>query len=184
MICLYLLITWRSGHITYSLYDWGIEQYVVPVWGKKQAISRKIPWANIKDYQIGSDLNRGFREYNYLKLRSVNPSMRIKISDTASNMNSFLTFREQFESLVQNHNSANGAQFSDKPLTPIKRKKDFYQTTSAKLITAFFVAMSLAFIWYAIRADSIRTSNLFRIFVVIVPGTIYLSYRVFYRKGR
>ncbi|MCB9245484.1 MAG: hypothetical protein H6606_03560 [Flavobacteriales bacterium] len=178
---IFALLKWRSGHMTYSLYDWGFEQYVVPSWAKKQPILRKFKWENVLSYQVGADMSRGLREYNYLKIKLNQAPHKIQLSDAQADLDQFLAFKDQFEELVNHYNSNVS---TSTPVGQVKRRKDFYQTFWAKLITAFFIALCVGLIWFAINADSIRTTNLYRIVAVIIPGTMYMAYRVFFRKGR
>jgi hypothetical protein len=63
----------------------------------------------------------------------------------------------------------------------ITRKKTFYETGIAKIITIFFVVFSASIIYFYLTHPAyIRINNLFKIAVVILPGTGYMIYRTFY----
>lgn len=64
----------------------------------------------------------------------------------------------------------------------IRQRRSFYETFPAKAITIFFTLFTLFLIWI-IFSDGMRASNLFKLMVIILPGTVYMLYRVFFKKS-
>ena len=59
------------------------------------------------------------------------------------------------------------------------RKKAFYETLFAKLFTLFMLFLCGGLMYYGAQYG-MRQSNWFKLAAVLVPGTIYMAYRVFF----
>lgn len=185
LVVIYISIKALSGKATYHLYSWGFRQEITPSWKYKKPLSRTFTWDDISSYQSGIDMNRSHQEYNYLKLNLKKAPRHIQLSDSNAVMGSFLAFRQDFENLMDNVSLATPSdQDEQKKRNPIKRKADFYSTIWAKILTAFFVFVSVAILIFALNYGPMRSTSWFKLLVVVIPGTIYMVWRVFYMKGK
>ena len=64
----------------------------------------------------------------------------------------------------------------------LKERKGFYETLFAKIITVFFILLSIGLIYLFIIGTLGKATHIFRLFIIIIPGTIYMAYRVFGKK--
>lgn len=189
LINIYVLIMWRSGSVRYDLYSWGFTQHLSPTFNKNRRIKRVFTWDDVKSYQVGIDMNRQKQEYNYLKLSLRKAPNHIQIQDTESTMDMFMRFREAFVEQIEHFNAspetATPAPSPAEPVhRPIKKRKDFYKTFVAKAFTLVMVVFSLVLVGYVVmNFGDVRRTNMFRIFAIILPGTLYMVYRVFWMRG-
>jgi len=67
------------------------------------------------------------------------------------------------------------------PRRKIKRKGGFYKTFWAKLLTVIFLIMSIIFLvlW---AGGYLGPTHVFRLLIIILPGTMYMFYRVFMKR--
>jgi hypothetical protein len=185
LLAIYFSIKALSGNATYYLYSWGFRQEISPFWKYKKSISRTFTWDDLSSYQSGIDLNRSHQEYNYLNLNLKRAPKHIQLSDANADMGSFLTFRKDFENLMDNATvNTLDTTLEQKKRKPIKRKADFYATIWAKLLTLFFVFLCVAILTFALYYGPMGASSWFKLSVIIIPGTIYMVWRVFYMKGK
>lgn len=190
MLTIYVLIQMRSGKVRYDLFEWGFTQHLTPMFNKKRRIERRFTWDDVKSYQVGIDMNRRKQEYNYLNLRLKKTPDHIQMHDADSDMQYFLQFRDAFVKQLEGYNASYteaptvASRDEKRKIGPIKRKPDFYKTFWAKLITLLLVVFTLVMLGYVIlNRGNVSYTNLFRIFVIIIPGTAYMLYRVFWRNG-
>jgi hypothetical protein len=187
-----LVYGYRIGKVKYALYPFGIHQTIrrfIPDILGKEAEERLITWNFINSYKIDKDLSKSLKPYHFIKLYlNVSPK-EIWITDQI-NKDGFDKFKFEFEKLIQEHeniraeNDFNPRSISNvEDIRPqyIKRKKGFYSTIFAKIVTLFFLVVSILLLMYAIKSG-MRATNWFRLGVVIIPGTIYMVYRVFFEK--
>jgi len=189
LLSIYLLIMWRSGSVRYDLFSWGFTQHLSPTFNKNRRIKRVFVWDDVKSYQAGIDMNRRKQEYNYLKLSLRKSPDRIQIEDTDSDMDAFMSFRQAFIEQMESYNASPDSVAPESVPTvrlhkPIKRRTGFYKTFTAKAFTLVMIVFSLVLVGYVIvNMGDVRRTNMFRIFAVILPGTLYMVYRVFWMKG-
>lgn len=187
-----LIYGYRIGKVKYSLYPFGIHQTIkkfIPDMLGKEAEERLITWNFINSYKIDKDLSKSLTTYHFIKLYlNVSPK-EIWITDQVDK-EGFEKFRFEFEKLIQEHeiiraeNDFNPRSISNvEDIRPqyVKRKRGFYSTIFAKIVTLFFVVVSILLFLFAIKSG-MRLTNWFRLGVVIIPGIIYMVYRVFFDK--
>lgn len=63
----------------------------------------------------------------------------------------------------------------------IKKKRSFYKSIFAKLLTIFFLVLIVGFISYGV-VNGMRVGNWFRVLLILLPGTAYMFYRSFVKK--
>lgn len=61
------------------------------------------------------------------------------------------------------------------------QKPSFYKTRMAKLLTILFVFVAILLILINMN-QGLSTRNLFRLEVIIVPGIVYMIYRVYVKE--
>jgi len=188
MATMYLLIRMRSGNSSYSVFEWGFTQSIKPFLQTRKAFVRSFTWEEVESYKVGIDMDRQHKEYNYLHLDVTKAPKSIRINDQNADMATFLSFRNVFVDQIESYNSsADNTLFKARdgahPIHHVKAKQDFYKSIWAKLLTIVFVVFSVLAIIYVSKTSDVRATNLYRIFIVVIPGTIYMFYRVFLRKG-
>lgn len=197
-----------TGPADYTIDESGISQTVRPyllsaLFNYSKVSSYK--WSHLLSFKNGKDMNRGMQEYEYLTL-NFKYSITWKLTDQA-NQAAFQIFRDAFLRQVEAYNT-NGkvdpAKATNVPIEPaaqqllqatstsgaaqqskpgIERKKDFYETGSAKLVYWIFALAVCSLIAFLItHTQYISGTNIFRIAVVILPGMAYFFYRVYGKK--
>lgn len=189
-----LVYGYKLGKVQYSLYPFGIHQTIrrfIPDMLGRPPEARLITWDLIKSYKIDEELSRSLKPYTYIKLFLVVSPGEIWITDQIDK-DGFDKFRAAFEQIMDKsapgkwENEVNTINRSlgmeeSKPYH-IKKKKSFYATPRAKLITLFFVVVCLGFLIMGLEG-SLKTTYWVRLGIIIVPGTAYMVYRTFFRKN-
>lgn len=188
-----LVYGYRIGKVKYSLYPFGIHQTIrrfIPDILGKEAEERLFTWNLINSYKIDRDMSKSLKSYYFIKLYLNVAPKQIWITDQVDK-EGFERFKFEFEKLIREHtilraeNDFNTRSISNvEDIRPqyVKRKKGFYSTILAKIVTLFFVILSILLLIFAIQSG-MRATNWFRLGVVIIPGTIYMVYRVFLDKA-
>jgi hypothetical protein len=179
-----------SGKINFSLGSDGIRQEVTPNWKKIKKVDRFFTWDDIRAYERGKDWNRSKQEFRYLYIDVNKDPGQLRISDDKGDKEKFAILADAFEQLVTEVNHIESPNRVSQPKTKdysestkqvIKHKRDFYQRPIAKYLTIFFIIITLFFISFGF-GKGMRGVNWFRLLIIIIPGTIYMVYRVFYKK--
>ena len=194
-----LVYGYMIGKVQYSLFSGGIEQRIrkfIPYYLSKKEETRFIAWQNIKSFKIDTDFSRQLQEYEFIKLYLRTSPGEIWITNQIDKPG-FERFKETFvlkmeeftpQSDVENETSVSYSSTKQvKPVSSsrpvIKQKKSFYATVFAKILTLFFVIVSLGLVWYGL-INGMRLTNWFRLAIILIPGTIYMVYRVFVRSNK
>ena len=74
-----------------------------------------------------------------------------------------------------------GEEQQEAPKEYLTQKESFYKTRKAKVITILFVIVAILLILIHMN-QGLSTRNLFRLEVIIVPGIIYMIYRVYVKE--
>lgn len=134
-------------------------------------------------------MSKSLKSYHFIKLYLNVELKQIWITDQI-NKEGFERFKFEFEKLIREHailraendfNPRSMRNVEDIRPLHVKREKGFYTTVLAKIVTLFFVVLSILLLIFAIQSG-MRATNWFRLGVVIIPGTIYMVYRVFLDK--
>jgi len=185
MLSIYLMVVFRSGNVTYNLYSWGFAQHITPSFKKRRLVKRSFKWEDLVSYRVGIDMDRQMKEYNYLKLQLHKQPFQIQMNDAKSSMAPFLDFRNAFVEQLESYNrKATHVDSGTEKKATVRKKPGFYKTWFAKVLTILFIIITaLAIVYVLFQGGSVRPTNLFRIFVILLPGTAYMVYRVFWLKG-
>jgi hypothetical protein len=154
--------------------------------------ARFFPFAEIVSYKREKDLARSMREVEVLKITVRTAPFHVWINDKVDPVG-FRKFADAFVDQVENVNRILEAghlpgdvETSDvvetKPAQrPIRRRKGFYDSVFAKVLTIAFVWANLA-LTAAFFMGEARPTQLIRFGIVIVSGTAYMVYRVFLKR--
>ncbi|MCB0734003.1 MAG: hypothetical protein H6608_05675 [Flavobacteriales bacterium] len=198
-----------SGRTRYTINEHGLERYVQPNFKRFKETTTLYTWNDIKSYKRGDDLNRSRQVFHYLNISVRKAPGRLRISDDKGDKSLFKTFADVFESYVDHPDKQDVTGVapippSQKSLedaaedamiqkgrqpeptssgnTRIKKEQTFYQTTFAKVMTIGLIFLCGFLINWGFQ-NGMREFNWFRLGVIVIPGTIYMIIRVFYRKG-
>ncbi|MEC5127113.1 hypothetical protein VSU19_10155 [Verrucomicrobiales bacterium BCK34] len=178
-----------AGKMEYRLTSQGLSRYFRPFLRKFLSMkgqTQLFPFSEIESYQLEKDLSRSMTEVETLKIKTQKPPYHVWINDQI-NPGGFRAFADAFIAQVESVNRKNESSAamniaSDAPKpAPIQRKKGFYESIPAKLLTALFIVATLA-LAAAFFLDYAKPPHLIRFAIIIVPGTCYMTYRVFLRK--
>ncbi|MCU0404478.1 MAG: hypothetical protein MUE99_08010 [Chitinophagaceae bacterium] len=195
------------GKVHYVITPSGIEQHIqrfIPyyLWHRKE--TRIFPWNAIRSYKNDTDQKRTGEEYEYLKLYLNKSPGEVWITNQHDDTG-FQKFKGVFLSIVagqttetlhhregihtESPQKSTKFQTSEKqqteeekiqlPSVPyIKKRKSFYETFFAKLITIFFIMLTIFLVWI-LAYKGMHFTNWFRVLFILLPGTVYMTYRVF-----
>lgn len=158
-------LAWLAGDARVRLTDEGIERTVTPLMAKFFAVPdrhQRLGFDDIRAYRRDSDRSRFRGEVAFLTLSLRRPPYRVTIHDMSGKAE-FEAFADAFEVLAARHN--------------IQRRSGFYQSVLARVLTLAFAAIAVALGVLAMNG-SLSPQNLFRLWAIIVPGTMYIAYRV------
>lgn len=143
--------------------------------------------------RLNTILTRQEQEYEYIKLFLKKSSGQIWITNQRDK-SGFETFRDTFLQLVAVERRSRDATMSkvstekrigeeqqEAPKEYLTQKESFYKTRKAKVITILFVIVAILLILIHMN-QGLSTRNLFRLEVIIVPGIIYMIYRVYVKE--
>lgn len=187
-----LIFGFQSGKAEYHLYTDRIERVVHPAIPYARVRRLTVPFSRIRSYRRMKDLSRSGNEVEQLKLQLRMSPGTIWLSDQVF-PDQFTLFSDQFEEAVEAYNNRVSQQKKadrSKPLEPvsynkempIKKKRDWYKSIAAKLIGVFFLFFTLAVFIIHLRGG-LSTSGMWRLFAVLIPGTIYMLYRSFVKQS-
>lgn len=181
----YFSILALSGKSIYTITDKGIRQELQPHWKKMKLVVRDFSWDEIKAYELGTDLNRSRQEYHFLHIDVHKTPGLLRLNDDKGDKESFRIFAEAFEKFANPAESANGYTplATGSSQVKIRRKSGFYTTIWAKIFTIVLIIFCGFMVDFALR-NGMREFNWYRLLVVVIPGTVYMIYRVFYKKAK
>ncbi len=191
-----------AGEAIYTLNDDGIFVQIRPsipwkLW--KYEKKKFYNWDSILSYSIGEDMTRGFEKFHYIKVEIKGLNNDLKISDNAKYFAGFEEFKQAFIEMVNTRNEQitevkfsketdqsskqDANLYSGKKL--IKRKKSFYESALAKVITLLFLLLIVGICGFLIfNPQFFRLTHLFRISIVLIPGIGYMFYKSFLEKRK
>lgn len=153
-----------AGDTQVQLTQDGIRRTVTPMAARFIALPPRqqwIPFDAIRAYRRDHDLSRFHGEVAFLTLSLRRPPYRVTIHDRQGAA-AFATFADAFEQLAVQHH--------------VERRPGFYSTSAALLLTIGFAGSAVVLIAFALMGVLSATS-LFRLLVIIIPGTLYMAYR-------
>ncbi len=155
-------------------------------------LEQKYDWNDIKSYKNGIEMGRYRGEFQFLEITfkdGVSWSLTDVYGEKRLEFDQFLSY---FQSKV---NEINKVEISDyqikesatqstaihqknKPV--IVRKKTFYETIWAKIFTALMIVFVVGIVlFYIFNPHYLRVTAGFKVLVVLIPGVLYLTSRVF-----
>jgi len=193
VLVMYATIRMLSGNTVFTLSREGIEQDITPNWKRRKKVKRHFYWSDVHSYVRGIDMNRSHQEYGYLHIDVTGDPGMLRISDDKGSKEDFAKLADTFEVWVEELNvSAYSSKKEEKTdsktqetkddfVGHIEHKRTFYQRPIAKWLTIGFIVLSAFLLNFAIT-NGMRDFNWYRLLVVVIPGTLYMIYRVFYAK--
>lgn len=177
-------------------------------WKKKSF--QYFSWDKVKSFKAGTDASRDLEEFEFLTIYMTN-GQTLELNTKKSDEAAFREFERVFRHYVvavgeeglPDSNQPVSVQLAKEAMsdpeqrkqramhkeaeTPvikhrIREKPNFYQTVFAKVLTIFFVILCIVLALVMAFSGLGSFSSLFRLGFVLVPGTIYLFYRVFVKK--
>lgn len=142
----------------------------------------------VKFYQEGSDLNRSYETYEYLII-VFNDGVRWKIVSKKETMVEFNPLKAyiigKIEEINRNVSTQPVQSETVQISTPkIKRRKGFYESVWGKIVSVFFLIFTaVLIIFYLYNPGFFKVTHLYRLAFILVPGTIYLLYRTFFKSN-
>lgn len=202
LVPMFLIVGYTSGKTEYIIDSLFLEKKLNTFFGNRR-IDKQYTWNEVSSFKEGKDMNRSYEEYSFIEI-NFKDWTTWQITDQVDKAG-FEKFREVFLQAVQQRNepatetsSAQAtvaaahvsavSQSANKPQAAtanhlIIQKKTFYETVWAKV---FFWAMALfvSGIWGFLLVNpqyrSFTTG--FRITFVIIPGLLYLYYRIYVKR--
>lgn len=153
-----------AGDTNVQLTNDGIERLVTPMAARFIALPPRqhwIPFSAIRAYRRDRDLSRFHGEVAFLTLSLRRPPYRVTIHDRQGAA-AFAAFADAFEGLAAHHG--------------INQRPGFYSTIAALLLTVGF-ALSIVILAGLALTGALSATSLFRLLVIIIPGTLYMAYR-------
>ncbi len=168
-------------------------------------------WGELDSYLADSNMTRYYGERRYLKLVFKNPKRVVTVSEgnEVSEKESFTNFLTMFNSLLADSEppapQTTTAIYSSVPTQntdpqtlntktiskPINAKaaKNFYQGFWGKALAIFFIFMcavflSMYFFPQAFGGIELKGTNSWKLWAVVVPGTIYMVNRSFFSSKK
>ena len=184
---IFLILSFFLHNATYTVSVDGLKVTYIPKfrWALVKTSERSFRWTDIKAYKLEDNIRK-----NTLDVKKVftiypknHPSIVINNStdtekaEIANFYEAFVKFGKAEPAAVS---QAQPVERSDK--FKIIRKKSFFEKPIAKVVAIFFVAVTILIIAAVALFGAFSPANLFRIFVVLIPGTIFLLYKSFQRK--
>lgn len=191
-----LVYGYLTGKVQYTLYKHGIHQRIrrfIPYRLSQKESERFIGWKDVRSYKHDHDLSRSSKEYEYIKLYLKKAPGQIWITDQVDRAG-FERFRDAFLGLFEEgvrppeqpvqDNAVSASKIepaNSNELSKIKRKKSFYKTTFARLLTIGFIVLTT---WLVFEGQSMgmSTASIYRLRFVLIPGTVYMIFRAFIKS--
>jgi hypothetical protein len=163
-----LVFGFRTGDMHYRLTEEGLYRSFRPLAARFLNLSGReqtFGFADMRFYRRDRDWSRyRAEEVESLVVGVRKPPYRVVIHDMIDKA-AFGAFADRFEALAR------------RVARPVERRPGFYQTIWAKLLTAVFAVMAIALI-AAFLAGMLGPTGIFRLLIVIIPGVIYMGWRV------
>jgi len=159
--------------------------------------------SQIKFYQEGRDLNRSYETYEYL-IVGFNDGVKWKIVTKKETLPEFNPLKTAIIGKIEEINRDSSTKPVQSTVTQmqapvfrqpvyeqskqvippkIKRRKGFYESVWGKLVSVFFLIFTtLLIVFYFYNPEYLRATHLYRLFIILIPGTFYLLYRTFFSE--
>jgi hypothetical protein len=178
-LTLMFMVGTQAGDVTYTITDAGLHIAQKPLLSVRDGppTEQTIPWEAVRSVQHKEDLNRSFHEERQVRLRVSGAPHRIWISDR----NESPAF-DAFCTALDNKVAQINAERALRETGAIAVKPDFYDRPVAWVVFGVFVVMTVGLL-AATAAGMLRTTNLLRVGLIILPGVAYMGYRLLRAKA-
>lgn len=178
-LTLWVVIGRGVGDIEYTITPEGLEMAATPLLhGSDDApIKQTLPWKRVRSLEHKTDVSRAFREFRQVRLRVRGYPYRVWITDSENTPN----FDRFCDALTARVEAVNRERIrSDESLISVK--PDFYERPVARVVFAVFALMAVGLLGAA-GVGMLSATNLIRLGLVILPGVLYMAYRLFRRRS-
>lgn len=177
-LMLVFMIGTQAGDVTYTITDAGLHVVQEPLLSFREGppAEQTIPWDAVRSVQHKEDLTRSFHEERQVRLRVSGAPRHIWISDRNESP-AFDTFCAALDDTVAQINTERARNETD----TITVKPDFYDRPIAWVVFGVFVVMTVGLL-AATAVGMLRTTNLLRLGLIVVPGVAYMGYRLFKKR--
>ena len=155
----------NAGEMVVHLTESGIERTITPMLARFISMEprhQSFTFEDIRSYRRDHDRSRIRGEVSFLTLHLSKRPSRLVIQDMGGEVH-LAPFADAFEALALRHG--------------IRKRPGFYQTVFARVLTALFVLLAIALSVFALLGV-LSPSSLFRLLTIILPGTVYMIWRV------
>ena len=194
---MYVAILMMTGAAIFSLNSTGIQRTIsttLKLWKSKEPKTESQRWDHLKWYKEGTDRGKFSGEYRFLTLHFKNGTEWMITDNNGERFEEFKTFLLSFELLVAEHNrhispavaansnigTVNSQGIRDEKI--IEQRKTIYETIWGKIFTIILELVIVFFIYLKITTPYVNNIATFRLTVILIPGFIYMWYRVFMQK--
>lgn len=163
-----LVLGFRAGEMRYRLTGAGLSRSFRPLLARYLRLpgrEQSFRFDEMRFYRRDRDWSRyRAEEVESLTIGVRRPPFRVVIHDMIDK-GAFGAFADRFE------------QLAGQAETVVARRPGFYQSIRALLLTAVFAVMAAGLL-AAFFANMIGPTGIFRLLIVIIPGVIYMGWRV------
>lgn len=181
-----LIIYLLMSEATFTITDKTIERNL----SSKSALFRKnsnkiYTWNDIKSYKSGTDKGRYRGEYQFVTIYFKNGDTWEFNDNYGEQSIAFGAFLTVFLEKTKQHNEqaqrskqeATASIHTEVPVLEIERKKTFYETIFAKILTIVFIVFIVAI--YVYGKNYMSATSYFKLYIILIPGVAYMYYRTF-----
>jgi hypothetical protein len=193
---IYVSLMFMTGASEFTLNPNGISRQIATSLklGKNKSPKQDFfKWSQIQWFKEGTDRGRYSAEYRFLTVHFKNGTEWMITDNNGVRKADFEVFLDTFKKLVAEYNalaaaspaaSASSAdqQTSTKAPELIRQRKTFYETIWAKAFTVLLGFFIAGIIFLMFTTSYVGATSMFKLFVVLIPGFIYMWYRVFREK--
>ncbi len=191
---MYAAMLFMTGSTVFTMDSKGIHRTISTSlkWGKKEPKTETQTWDHLKWFKEGKDRGKYSAEFHFLRLHFKNGAEWMITDNDGERLGAFLVFLANFKQIVAEHNQhivpanssvGTAASVAHRPEEKIiEQRKTFYETVWAKIFTIFLGAVIVVFLFLWATTPYVNSIAAFRLFFVLIPGFVYMWYRVFGKK--
>jgi hypothetical protein len=192
---MYVTGMFMTGDAVFVLHSKGMERTIRTSlnWGKQEPKGELRAWDHIKWFKEGRDRGKySTQEYRFLRVHFKQGAEWMITDNNGEHLAEFEAFLAAFKEYVEAYNSqvaplqqahtATDQQTPTPEIKTIEQRKTFYETIGAKIFTIILGVLIAIFLYLWATTSYVSNISAFRLFVVLIPGFIYVWYRVFAKK--
>ncbi len=168
LVGIVFVLSRNAGEMVVHLTETGIDHTVTPMLARYLPMKprhRSLAFSDMRDYRRDYDRSRFRGDVSFLSIGLFKRPSRLLIQDMGGEID-LAPFADAFEVMAARHG--------------VRKRPGFYQTVFARALTALFAALAVVLCGFALFG-MLSPTSLFRLLAVILPGTIYMIWRV--RRG-